>query len=214
MIIKINEQVMDRLLKEGFYPSEMFSMYFVIRALSENRVDLLDKYDDYNSSKRAVIIYQTLFRKGFIEKSDKDSNIYFKLTQTGIELVDSLNAVTEEPTKLVITSKSWIDSWLDLFPVKGGGRLLKSNALDCVKRMDTFIKIHKYSKDIILAATKSYLIEQSAESFRYTKNAIYFIDKKGEGSALAAWCKLVQDRIDSGGTIDDGNQVRLTQNVN
>ena len=218
MTIKINEEVIEKLLKEGFYPNEMFSLYFALKALGEKETALLDSYDDYNTSKRAIITYQTLYRRGLIEKNGEDGKVYFNLTEKGTELLNSLTALTPEEVKIAgekpSVCKEWIDEWIKLFPVKSGNRLLRSDKKSCEIKMNTFIKAYKYDRDTIFAATKSYLIEQSGENFKYTKNAVYFINKKDEGSALAGWCKLIKDKVDSGGKADDGSHIKLIQNVN
>lgn len=85
---------------------------------------------------------------------------------------------------------TWIDEFINLFPAVrgGGGKPLRSNRLDCQTKMKKFIKLYKYPKDVILAATKSYINNQD-EEFKYTKTSSYFIDKMGQGSALADCCQ-------------------------
>lgn len=214
MTIKINEKVIDKLVEQGFYPNEMFSLFFCLKALRDKRVELIDRYDDFNSSKRAVISYLTLLRKGFIERDSTDSVNHYRLTQKGSDLVESIDILSEESEVVTGGVKDWINEWLELFPVKAEKRLLRSDKKSCEIKMNNFIKTYKYDKEIIMSATKSYLMEESSDNFKYTKNAVYFIDKKGEGSALAGWCKLIKDKVDSGGVVDESMRVKLTQHVN
>jgi hypothetical protein len=90
----------------------------------------------------------------------------------------------------------WIDEWLELFPkgVKSGGKLLRSDRVGCLKKMQKFLQDNKkYSKDIIMNATKNYIEERREEDFNYTKCATYFINKEGQGSELAARCENLEE---------------------
>lgn len=219
MEITINGKVIDILRNEGFYPDTMFSLYFALKALQEKEIGLLDRFDDLNASKRAVVLYQTLYRKGLLEKSE-DTDIYFKPSAKGIELLEALkvvgltNDIIEKAERNTPTCGEWIEEWVNLFPVKSGTRLLRGDKKSCAIKMDKFLKTYNYSKEVIFQATKSYLMEESTRGFRYTKNAVYFINKKDEGSQLAAWCKVVSDKIEAGENPDDGAHIGIADTVN
>ena len=110
------------------------------------------------------------------------------------EIVDFIST-TFEPKQSDNTSgvNDWIDEWLSLFPanVKSGGKLLRSDKKSCLAKMKTFVRSYKYDKNTIIMATHDYLKERKREDYAYTRTAIYFIDKKGEGSDLAAWCEKI-----------------------
>jgi len=207
MIITITPKTILRLRQQGFYPDEMISLYFVLKGLKEQEVDLLDNYDDFNTSKRAAISYQTIFRKGFIERDKEGSRLFFKLTEKGEDFLKELEPVEKDKI-------DWVGEWLELFPEKNQNGILRSNEADCVGRMKIFIKKYKYSKEIIIAATKSYIIEESTKGYKYTKRAMYFIDKRGEGSLLAAWCKNVEENKSKTGTFNDGTRTKVIQTSN
>lgn len=84
----------------------------------------------------------------------------------------------------------WLDAWVELFPkgVKSGGKLLRSDRKICLEKMKKFLKDYDFPKEVIMGATKDYLSERAEEDYMYTKCATYLIDKKGEGSELAALC--------------------------
>ena len=203
MIIDITAELIIKLRTQEFYPDEMFSLLFVLKGLQSNEIDMLDAYDDFNSSKRAVISYQKLFRLGLIDKDKEGSQVFFKLTQKGIDFLKSL-----EP-------KNWIQDWIDLFPEKKpSGDVIRSEYVDVEPRMKAFIKKYKYSKDVIIAATKSYIINESGSNFQYIKRAMFFIDKRTEGSLLAIWCKAIAENKIKTGRLENGSRTEIIQTVN
>lgn len=91
----------------------------------------------------------------------------------------------ENPTK-------WIDEWCEIYPgdVRFNGNILRSKPKDCINKMKDFCKKHpEYTKDIIFKATHDYIKEQEAKGFEYTRQAHYFIDKRGVPSLLEAKCE-------------------------
>lgn len=87
----------------------------------------------------------------------------------------------------------WVDEWLNIFPkgVRTGGKLVRSDAKTCKSKMLTFLKNYPQfnDKDLIFNVTKRYVQEFAENDYMYMKAASYFIDKKGEGSELAARCE-------------------------
>lgn len=202
MTIDVTKELIFKLKAQEFYPDEMFSLLFVLKGLRDNEIALLDAYDDLTTSKRGVITYQKLFRLGFIEKNVEGSAAFFRLTDKGAEFLKSL-----EP-------KNWIEEWILLFPEKNQNGALRSDLVDVEPRIKTFMKKYKYPIDIIIPATKAYIRKESESSFKYIKRAMYFIDKRGEGSLLATWCKFVTEKKAKTGVIEDGSRTEIIQTVN
>lgn len=91
--------------------------------------------------------------------------------------------------------RTWIDEWCNLFPkhVKSGGKLVKSDPNECLKKMTTFIKTYRYDRDLIFFATKEYIKERALDDYNYMRCATYFIHKLGVGSELAEWCEKCKE---------------------
>lgn len=89
---------------------------------------------------------------------------------------------------------NWIDEWLLLWPegVQTQGVNIRSKADQCTNKMLKLCKAHpEYTKATIFAATKKYLAEREADNWKFTKRAMYFIDKLGEGSLLGTYCEKI-----------------------
>lgn len=222
MILSVTPETIKVLRREGFYPDEMLSIYFVMKGLFLNEIESLDNFDDFNSSKRAVILYQKLFKLGFIEKDKEGSQVFFKLTEKGGVLLDELEPKkepSEEEVKKEAVKKpkivlDWIEEWVSLFPERNHNGILRSEPEDCLPRMVAFIKKYKYTKEVIIAATKAYITKESYKNYEYTKRAMFFIDKRSEGSLLAAWCKSVAESKLPDGSLNDGSRTEIIQTVN
>jgi hypothetical protein len=87
--------------------------------------------------------------------------------------------------------REWIEEWVNIFPsgIKSGGKPVRSDAKSCLPKMISFVKEYKYDRDLIFYATREYIKQQSFKNYDYTRCAIYFIDKQGQGSDLATWCE-------------------------
>lgn len=212
MTINITPEIILKLRREGFFPDEMFSLYFVLKALQNGEVELLNNYDDFNTSKRAVISLQTLYRRHMIEKAKEGSNTVFMLTDKGKDFLLSLEPIKEEKKK--IECNEWIEEWNNLFPEKNQNGAIRQEIIDVQPRMNSFIKKYKYIKEVIFAATKAYLTTESSKDHFYTKRSTYFISKQGEGSLLATWCKHVLDNKINTGVLDSSRRTQLIQTVN
>lgn len=193
--LKINKEVIQRFKQEGFYPDDMMTSYLALMELHVGRAEILDLLDDYNSSRRMIMVFYNLLDKGMWRES-ATTNLNFVETEKGARFCEELIALTtDKPQNDNV--ESWITDWIELFPkgVKSGGKLLRSDKVGCLKKMRQFVKDYKYSKDLIFEATNNYLNEREKDGFKYCKSATYLIDKKGEGSELAA---LIEDLKDSG----------------
>lgn len=130
--------------------------------------------------------------------NDKTYTRYFELEQDKFSdddiadiFVEFTKAQLKEELGEAAYIESWIDEWIHLFPhgVKSGGKLLRSDRKECLKKMINLIKETKYDRDLIFHATRKYLKERAMNDYMYTKCATYFIHKKDEGSELAAQCE-------------------------
>lgn len=186
MQLTLTKQILTRLRSAGFYPDNVVSSYFAIMALHLGEADLLDTWDDYNKSRRAIVLYYDLVDKGLWEETP-ESPLHFKETEKGQMFAEELISLTFENANDV---EAWIDDWLNLFPkgIKSGGKLLRSDRKAVIAKMKKFVKEFSFDKETILGATLGYLSERERDGWMYTKCATYLISKMGEGSELAALC--------------------------
>ena len=186
--LNINEEILKRAKALGLNSENIGSALIALIALQSNDIHLLDVLDDHSKERRALILYQTLERIGLLEENVAGTT-YYKVTEAGAAFVNSI-ITKEEPVKSDL--EEWIDDWVNLFPegVKSGGKLIRSDPKSCAIKMAQFLKDYKhFKKETIFKATRSYLEDREKEDYAYTRAAIYFIHKKGEGSDLAAACE-------------------------
>ena len=192
MQINITPEIIKGLKQYGFNSENMGSALIALYAIHKNDIDLLDCLDDHSKERRALILYQSLVRAALIEEQ-KNSNVYYQLTNLGKDFVGRVIDIPKPKSNnpLLDEVSDWIDDWVNLFPegIKSGGKILRSDRKSCLIKMVNFIKIYKFDKELIISATKSYLSEREKDNYLFTRAAIYFINKKGEGSDLAAWCE-------------------------
>jgi len=89
---------------------------------------------------------------------------------------------------------SWIEEWNNLFPAKtfnSAGKALRTHFKGLPIKMTQFIRNYGYTKEIIFDATIAYLKYWKSRQYAYCRASIYFIDKRDEGSDLAAYCEKV-----------------------
>lgn len=203
--IQFNAAIIKKVKSLNFQVDQIGSVLFILFSLYENRLDLLDEFDDYNRQKRAFLLYMELVNRGLLTQSldlddlNDNSTPHFRLTKDGIEFVEyikgefvatyqevssELIAVAgidpEQLSKPVISNDidSWIDEWIDIFPrgVKSGGRLLRGDKVSCARKMRLFMKEYPtYDRDTILQATRNYITSKEQEGYTYTRCAVYFI---------------------------------------
>lgn len=208
----INKQIIDRFKKENINSDYIGTIIIILTSLYEKNTQLLDDLDDGNKSKRVLLLYRYLSRKGLLETPvDEDDECHYQLTEKGVTFTNFLlsfdgneNEVYKEMLSEVIdiedSVSEWINEWLELFPQeKHFNRSLRTNARDCADRMKWFRTQYFYTKDEIFRATKNYLECQriSPDGHKYTRNSTYFISK-GRGSAdrisdLATECEKVKN---------------------
>jgi hypothetical protein len=222
--IQINTTIIKKVKALNFQVDQLGSILFILFSLYENRLDLLDEFDDYNKQRRAIFLYEELAAKGLItrsEKPEKNEPLYH-LTKEGMAFVETLKlefkllkedvtseviAVTgiETLTETIIKQdevEGWIDDWVDIFPkgVKSGGRLLRSDRVSCLRKMKIFLREYQYDKEVIMQATRNYIKSKEQDNYAYTRCAVYFIyrvdgnSRQDRISDLASWCDDVLNK--------------------
>jgi len=202
--IELNANIIKRLKAEDIYSDHMMSCVFIMFALNEKRIDLLDEFDDSNKNKRAILLYAQLEYKGFLEKTDKVVKHNYKLTLKGQKLVNYIraeyaqasdNELTSEILETAVVPKSiprdseWISQYIAMFPEH-----LQDHENIVRLRMQEFMKTFSYDIEAIMHGTKMYINElaESQTGFEYCQRSMYFI-MKGKGADktwnLATWCK-------------------------
>ena len=193
--LPINKEVIQLLRSKGFFPDTLVTKYLILHCLFYTQEEFLDELDDFSSSKRFMLQYIELQKDGWIEENG--GQYIFSLTEKGNEMMKNLKMLTTPAeVKKANEVDEWIDEWVELFPsgVKTGGKLLRSDRKSSLMKMKKFVRDYPYSKDLIFKATKSYLLDRERAGWQYTRASVYFIDKKGEGSDLAAWCDKIKEK--------------------
>lgn len=214
--IQFNSEIIKKVKAQNFQVDQLGSILFILFALYENRLDLLDEFDDYNKARRAILMYKELEVRDLIAEdlAASKGEATYNLTKSGMEFVESLKAefsktqsnVTSvdiavsgvDTLKDVINAddvEGWIDEWVDLFPrgVKSGGRLVRSDRQSCLRKMKVFLREYDYDRDTILNATRKYVESKANDGYNYMKCAVYFIyradtSRVDKVSDLATWC--------------------------
>ena len=222
--IQINKDIISKIKSLNFNVDQLGSILLVLFGLYENRVDILDEFDDYNRQRRALYLYKEIEARKLIVKNEKEDQPHYLLTKDGTRLVEYMknqfikiqgNVTSEEislygvgvPKETKHRSVEWIEEWLDLFPrgVKSMGKLVRSDKASCDRKMANFMQEYpKYSNELIMRATKMYLDERRKADWQYTRCAVYFIyrvddNKQEKSSDLAAWCEEALNSKDIGG---------------
>lgn len=134
-----------------------------------------------------------------------EMELYIKITGDNLEdIMPRQKMLDIFQTTDEVSLKVWIEEWCNLWPkgVKSGGYYIRSNSQDCLKKMIKFIKLRKYSKEVIMKATKNYIDRKARENYAYMMKAEYFIEKDGM-SPLATEIE----------NINEGGQDDWTRNV-
>jgi hypothetical protein len=215
--IQFSPVIIKQVKALNFQVDQLGSVLFILFSLYENRLDLLDEFDDYNLQKRAIILYKELELKGLIEEAEEGEEGYFTLTQEGIKLVEFIKGEFTKSNEQVTSEKiavsgvenlkdaiasddvdSWIDSWVELFPrgVRTFGKLVRSDKQSCLRKMRVFMKEYGYDKDTIMTATRKYVKVKEDDGYRAMRCAVYFIYRvetslRDKVSDLAAYCEEV-----------------------
>lgn len=197
MKIEITKELVEHLNQEGFYSDTMLTQYFLLLSLYNKDSSIVEMLDDSFKAKRLAHQYYELLKKELVEKIDSE----FTLTQKGKSLVEKFTGVPTVQTK--ISFAEWFNRWMDLWPkgVKTGGKLVRSDKEDCLKKMKAFIAKYKYPHKVIMTVTRQYIEDFEKQDYQFIKSATYFIDKRGEGSELAARCQDYKDKPEEPKTV-------------
>lgn len=216
--IQFNKKIIDKIKSFNFHIDQLGSILFILFALYEGKIDLLDEFDDSNKQRRALFLYKELELRDLLSQATEESTI-FVLTKKGTDLIEFIknnsNEVTAESIavsgvdqlKTEISTNdvdSWINEWLDIFPrgIKTGGKPVRSNAKECARKMQWFMKEYPYSKDVIMEATKAFVEASRQVGYQFMRCATYFIFRiessiKDKTSDLATWCEQVTHEKDN-----------------
>lgn len=122
MSIIVNTEIIKRYRNYGLSLDYLGSVIFLLLALYEEDYDLLDAFDDGNKERRVLLIYQTLYRKGFLECND-DETIY-NLTEKGIDFIKYIKSFDDGNTN---GSSDRVTSGFDKVSSRGINESLEGN---------------------------------------------------------------------------------------
>jgi hypothetical protein len=102
--------------------------------------------------------------------------------------------VTNSGIQNILTPTSSFDEFVEKYrslfpPGSRQGYLYKGDKQGCIKKMRRFMKLYpKFTEDIILEATRTYIHKQFLSGYQYLQSAHYLIEKDGI-SNLAGLCE-------------------------
>jgi hypothetical protein len=102
----------------------------------------------------------------------------------------------------------WVKEYLELWPqgVKSVGRYVRVSETDLETLLKKFVKKYKYSKEVILEATKKYIEEKRKVNWSYITCSDYFISKNNI-SMLASCCANLNSKITEGSQSEFSKEV-------
>jgi hypothetical protein len=144
---------------------------------------------------RRTNVLKQLQNRGLIVRVD-DTPEGIILTEKGRDLLNVEVTESSQVGQNIHGVRGWIDEYRDCFGKEFTGRAgLRGDVDACVVKMEKFMAKTGYTKDIILAATKSYIRDKVATNGRnFIRRADYFISKmdvanREEVSDLSVWCE-------------------------
>lgn len=189
--LDINQEILDILAKEDMDINQMF----ILLAMDNKAIGLLDKYDLGNSRIDVMLHqYQKLYIHGFIKQSE-DETIY-ELTEKGKLIAESIQLSSKGSKQIEDSIKKLCTEYLAIFPdIKlPSGKKARCNIVEIEKKMRSFKKTFgpRFKKDYgftledsdILEATKRYVEEYRMQGYKFMSTSSYFIQKR-EASLLA-----------------------------
>lgn len=195
-LITINPEIIKFLHKEDLSVDQLF----VLKALYDGHISLLNQYDRNNDDKRILVfVYQPMFMHGFLENGTE--NTIYQISDKGRKFVEQILTYSEESHEDAKTSikllRELSQSYLELFPDKTklpSGVYARVNINEVEKKMKAFKANYKklfkeyynitFTDQDILDATRAYIARYAKTKYMYMMNSSYFIQKK-EKSALA-----------------------------
>lgn len=152
----------------------------------------------HNKDKIGLSKYISRFNCFTKREIDELLELEYLITQsTGEDKYFIINLETTEKFNIFVPPKveSWIDEWYNLWPsgIKSGGYYVRCDKNNCKTKLDKFLKSNpEYNKEIIIEATRNYIIDSEKAGYKYMKMAPYFIEKNGS-SALAGYCEAIMN---------------------
>ncbi len=136
--------------------------------------------------------------KDYLEKTGES----YQLVNFPVIINDLDDHLASVPNFRIEDPKDWIEEWRKLFPagLNTIGRSYRGDKQACLKKMRRFIKEYKYSKEIIMKATKKALVISELENYAYFPQAHWFIDKNRQ-SLLSQYCEQLDDIEDTKSTV-------------
>lgn len=214
--IKVDRELLTYLSEKKMRVDELL----VIMCFGLGKLEMLKVFLSGRTGDQCTAFMQALERKGLMAKiapnvEDFDWDNY-KVTEEGnVVYEDCLCSISErdiqEMEAMLISSPevciiatteeeqlgTLVREFLALWPEgtrNVNGDKLKSNAIDVGKKMTSFVKKYKFSKETILRATESYLYRQRAQGYTYCSQAHYFISKENI-SKLASECEDAERNV-------------------
>lgn len=194
--IVINSRVLDTLRRYDLNVNQLF----VLLAMYEDAIGLLDMYDE-DLTKRKVLIedYQHLHIHGFVSIPTIGTGPVYSLDEKGKTFVEQIRVLFEIPDEEKQTEaeiKKLSAEYLELWPRMKlpSGVYARVSIVEIEKKMKAFFKTYKgpFKKEYgiklttgdVILATKSYIVRYTKQNYNYMVNSSYFIQKK-EKSSLA-----------------------------
>jgi len=215
--IQINRKIIAR-LKELQIPMDLMgTTIFILIAMLEKKIELLDAADDKNKQRRMLMLYMRLEREKILVQTNKKENNFalelpiYSLTNHGLSLAkwlknefnDEIHAENLEPIVEAENSKiqaqdkygfslEWCETYNNLFP-----SFKQSNPKVIYSRLEKFRRMFPeyFKPDLLLCAVQLYIKESAKldESLTYLRTAQFFLWKmEGKGNItydIAEWCR-------------------------
>lgn len=194
--LTLNKQVLEVLKRYSISIDQLF----ILLALYDEAIPLLDCYDGENMSTRVLVEeYQPLHIHGFIKYAETSSSQIYTLDDAGKTFVESIRVLFEEPDgekQVNAMVKDLSSKYLALWPSMRlpSGVASRVSIVEIEKKLRSFINTYraplkkeygiKLTAELILQATKNYIDRFVPVKYMYMVNSSYFIQKR-EKSALA-----------------------------
>lgn len=205
----MNVEIFKELQSVGILADHAGSALLVLQAIYEDKLELLDEFDDGNTNKNSLTIYMELCKAGYI-KREKNNSVNFVLTEMGAEFMGRVLGKTKiveaKPEDWVAQYRMlWVNPKTAKFYQTPDKRNLGGSLKDLTAKMKRFLTDYRglfqdlpeglTIEKVILESTKMYIEDKRREDFKYTKDAFNFIFKQ-EGttkdttrSLLATYCE-------------------------
>ena len=86
--VKYNVNIINKLKELNIAADIIPATIFVLYALHENKISLLDSIDDENKARRMNFLYLHMHHKGLLNILNNKAKTYYALSETGKELIE------------------------------------------------------------------------------------------------------------------------------